>query len=143
MKNLKMTYTPMKTIKDIMSNINCPWRPTGCACAAVKAKLRAVKSAWQPPEVNGHVFFIGREYHGPRAAAMNMCSSNIPRATPWDWRNALESAFDSSRYRGGFRYRRYRTLCSDAADTKAANCRRSGGGRPLVMCTQYERCYKD
>ena len=69
MRNLQIAYTPLKTIKDIMSNVR------------------------RPPEVNGHVFFIGREYHGPRAAVMNLCSSNIPRATSWDWRNTLESAF--------------------------------------------------
>ena len=89
-RNMRITFTKSKKIADIMPNVRCPWRPTGCACQVVFERLRAKGSAWRPPTLEGHIFFIGREYAGPRQAVLQVGSVNVPRHTPWDARVALE-----------------------------------------------------
>ena len=72
-----------------MSNVATPWRPTGCACERFRRQLRSKGSTWQPPELEGHIFFTGREYCGPHAQVFAVANTNIPNGTNWDWSNVL------------------------------------------------------
>ena len=90
MRNFRTTYSKEKAISDILPNVSCPWRPTGCSCAEVRKRLRESSSGWKPPQTEGHIFFIGREYLGPHMAALNVSACNMPKTTEWDARMALE-----------------------------------------------------
>ena len=62
----------------------------GCQCQEIRERLKAKGCKWTPPEVDGHIFFIGREYQGPWAKALNTNSANIPTPTRWDAERAWE-----------------------------------------------------
>ena len=58
-------------VEEILTNVTAPWRPHGkCACADCPPDL---------PKVNGHVFFISRDYHGPHEVALRVWGGTTSR----------------------------------------------------------------
>ena len=91
-RNIKIIRTDGKSIGDILTNVNMPWVPRGrCSCNDILHKLRKAGSVWMPPAVDGHIFFTGREYRGPSKESLNRCAANIPKASTWDLRRAVEA----------------------------------------------------
>lgn len=70
-----------------------PWIPEDkCQCATVRNALN--KLGGEPaklPTVEGHLFFIGRDYEGPNKEALHVGSNNVPQQTMWDAAKAVES----------------------------------------------------
>ena len=61
------------SLEDILSNVNKPWcEHKGCKCRQVVQSLRGVGYKGDLPMIDGHIFFIGREYDGPHRAALNV-----------------------------------------------------------------------
>ena len=48
-----------------------------------------------PPEVDGHIFFIGREYDGPCKEVINDNMGNVPHPTRWDMRRTWSNVYRS------------------------------------------------
>ena len=91
-RRLTITYTNGKTICNILNNVNCPWRPTGCNCEAIKKRLQEAKCPWSPPTVNGHIFFTGREFEGPHKKCLHINNGNIPTSAFWDIKRTIGNA---------------------------------------------------
>ena len=69
---------------DILVNVNRPWRPQGCKCTEIMNQIRGAGSGWCPPCTNGHIFFTGREYQGPKSSCLTNHNINIPAPSNWD-----------------------------------------------------------
>ena len=41
-------------------------------------------------EVEGHLFFISRDYYGPNARALQVSGNNIPCQSMWDMKRAVK-----------------------------------------------------
>jgi hypothetical protein len=93
MRRLQIIAVTGDSMFGILNNVNMPWRPKGCACQAFRESLKANACAWTPPMVDGHVFFIGREYQGPYAHALQTANTNIPNTTTWDVKRTLTKSF--------------------------------------------------
>ena len=79
------------SIEDILCNVTKPWMPHGeCRCAEVKERLRKKDPLTTLPEMESHIFFISRDYHGPNARALSVGGNNIPQQTMWDLAKAWE-----------------------------------------------------
>ena len=67
---------------------------TECVCDAVKANLRASHANLKLPELEGHLFIIGREYEGPCREVLQSNACTVPKPTAWDvkrvWHNIKE-----------------------------------------------------
>ena len=95
MRNLRITRTDGRSIRDSLSNMNKPWRPRGkCTCDHFVQQLRVAGCGWCPPVTDGHVFFTGREYKGPHRTVLNVANVNMPTPTSWDLRRAWNQLFD-------------------------------------------------
>ena len=75
---------------DILVNVNRPWRPQGCKCTEIMNQIRGAGSGWCPPCTNGHIFFTGREYQGPKSSCLTNHNINIPAPSNWDLKRAWE-----------------------------------------------------
>ena len=82
--NVKFITESQPSIEDIMCNVTKPWRPTGCKCCEIKRSLEKKDPTVKLPEIDGHLFFISRDYHGPHASALGVSGNNIPSQTYWD-----------------------------------------------------------
>ena len=54
------------------------------ACSAFAPK--EARGDVGPTTQDGHIFFIWREYEGPRRVVLQVSAGNIPRHTTWDAR---------------------------------------------------------
>ena len=88
---MRLITESQPSLEDILCNVNKPWcEHKGCKCGAVKERLRAAGYEKELKHIEGHVFFVGREYDGPCRAALNVCAANIPTQTAWDLSRAWE-----------------------------------------------------
>ena len=71
-------------IADVLVNVNKPWKPTGCTCKEICKQLSELQCQYIPPEIDGHIFIIGREYDGPMKNVLNIPANNIPQQSKWD-----------------------------------------------------------
>lgn len=90
---MRVKTTTQASIGDIMCNVNKPWIPEDkCQCATARNALN--KLGGEPanlPTLEGHLFFIGRDYEGPNKEALHVGSNNVPQQTMWDAAKAVES----------------------------------------------------
>ena len=94
-QRLQLTTESTPSIAKILSNVNQPWREhKGCTCEKVKQQLRAAGYKGTLPTIDGHIFFIGREYDGPFASVLKHNSGGIPNPTKWDLEKAWEGLYD-------------------------------------------------
>ena len=85
----KIVTESQPTIGEIMSNVTKPWTEMGkCACAEIKRR----RGPRDPtlPEIDGHIFFISRDYKGCHERALEHGANNIPTQTEWDLKRAWE-----------------------------------------------------
>ena len=68
--------------------------PRQCKCEEIKRTLQAKDAKVALPEVEGHNFFISRDYRGPNEAALKVSGNNVPLQTNWDlaraWKKVRE-----------------------------------------------------
>ena len=89
--NLRIITESQPSIESIMCNVTKPWMPReGCSCAEIKARLQKKDASVSLPEIDGHLFFISRDYAGPNARALSVGGNNIPNQTMWDMSRAWE-----------------------------------------------------
>ena len=90
-QKMRIVSEAPKSIEDVLCNVN---RPTlqqhTCACAQVKRQLKEGNRYCKLPKVDGHIFFIGRDFPADDGA-LSICESNGPRQTQWDLERAWES----------------------------------------------------
>ena len=91
-RRVRVSMEARQSIKDIMSNVHTPWRPTACRCGELR-KAMADRGCPALPEVNGHIFLVGRDYKGPWERVLHRTSSNIPTPTRWDMQRKWQEAF--------------------------------------------------
>jgi hypothetical protein len=89
--HLRISTTAEKSIGSILENVTFAAARglSQCACEAVKGRVGRGTTL---PEINGHIFCLGREYKGPWARPLHCCNTNIPRPSRWNFERAWERA---------------------------------------------------
>ena len=72
-----------------------PNKPTTCQCHNIIHRFQSAGSATTLPRINGHIFFISRDYHGPHNNALQVGANNIPNPTFLDLKRAWEHVHKS------------------------------------------------
>jgi hypothetical protein len=70
LEKIKFVATTQPSISDIMNNVNAPWCPTECKCKEIQQRLVNRGNTKPLDMIEGHLFFIGRDYYGPNAEAI-------------------------------------------------------------------------
>ena len=94
-QKLQIITVNQRSIKDILCNVNHHWKHGTCTCKCnqVYDKLRAKGYMDKLPEINGHIFMIGRDYSGPYNAVLQTNNTDIPHPTHSDAQRAWEYAY--------------------------------------------------
>ena len=96
LQKLKVTTAKQTSVADILSNVNKPWCPSGgCTCDKVRQRLKEAGWTGALPTLNGHIFFIGREYTGPHREVLNQCNANVPHPSRFDLLRTWERMRDN------------------------------------------------
>ena len=90
-QQLRVITTNIPTIADSLENVNKPWCPSDkCNCVQLRNQLQNIGTTLY--ETRGHIFGIGREFHGVHARVMRVTATNVPRPTMLDARRAWDKA---------------------------------------------------
>ena len=94
-KKTKVVTEAPRSIGDTLCNVTHPWRDhRGCACKQVRERRKRQGETDSLPEINGHIFCIGREYKGPYEQVLRIAATNIPRQTYGDMCYAWYRCYD-------------------------------------------------
>lgn len=83
-QRLRIVTESQPAIEEILCNVTKPWMPQQCKCEEIKRTLQAKDANVALPELEGHLFFISRDYRGPNEAALKVSGNNVPLQTNWD-----------------------------------------------------------
>ena len=87
---LQITTTSPSNISTILCNVTRPNKPNTCDCANIVQRLKSKGYMTPLPHINGHIFFISRDYDGPHKNALRVGANNIPNPTFLDLKRAWE-----------------------------------------------------
>ena len=95
MSKIRIITESQPSVSQILCNVTSPFNDcTGtCPCQQIYQRLRAKGLNKQLPEINGHIFGIGRDYQGPNSEALQTAANNIPQQTQWDLHRAWDKVY--------------------------------------------------
>ena len=87
-RKLRFITESSNSFEDILCNMNKPKKHSNtCTCQRIQVQRQRDKLS-ALPTIDGHIFMIGRDYHGPFQEVLRVAAGNIPTQTVWDLKRA-------------------------------------------------------